>query len=282
VKKGSGTFLRDAGLAKRYLTPFSLPDDLAEALNAADPRVTPFLGVLRFFPAIGSTNDEAARLAHDGAPDGTLVLADAQTAGRGRTGRSWFSPHGTGLYASIVFRPASAWPLLTLAGGVALADGVRAATGSPVQLKWPNDLMSPGGRKLGGILAEGATAGGVVQFVVFGFGINVRASRYPRDLEERATSLEAETGRPVDRGPVLVECLAALAARRRDLDARRSIDICERWLELAPSARGRTVEFTAQGSIHRGVTAGIAEDGALLIRTDRSVERVISGEVRWV
>jgi BirA family transcriptional regulator, biotin operon repressor / biotin---[acetyl-CoA-carboxylase] ligase len=260
----------------------TLPDDLAWALNAGDPRVAPFLGVLRFFPEVGSTNDEAARLAHDGAPDGTLVLADAQTAGRGRIGRSWFSPAGTGLYASIVFRPSSAWPLLTLAGGVALAGGVRVATGLPVQLKWPNDLMSPGGRKLGGILAEGATAGGVVQFVVFGFGINVRGTRYPSELAERATSLEGEVGKPLDRGPVLVECLAALAARRGDLDAGRSRDICERWLELAPSARGRTVQFTADGVVHRGVTAGIAEDGALLIRTDRSLERVISGEVTWV
>jgi BirA family transcriptional regulator, biotin operon repressor / biotin---[acetyl-CoA-carboxylase] ligase len=248
----------------------------------SDSRVAPFLQAVHFFPEIGSTNDEAARLAHDGAPDGTLVLADAQTAGRGRIGRSWFSPAGTGLYASIVFRPSSAWPLLTLAGGVALAEGVRAATGFPVQLKWPNDLMSPGGRKLGGILTEGATAGGVVQFVVFGFGINVRGTRYPRELAERATTLEAEVGKPLDRGPVLVECLAALAARRRDLDAGRSQDICERWLELAPSARDRSVEFTADGLVHRGVTAGIAEDGALLIRTDHSVERVISGEVRWV
>jgi BirA family biotin operon repressor/biotin-[acetyl-CoA-carboxylase] ligase len=159
---------------------------------------------------------------------------------------------------------------------------VRSAAGLPVQLKWPNDLMSPGGRKLGGILTEGATAGGVVQFVVFGFGINVRGARYPRELAERATTLEAEVGKPLDRGRVLVECLAALAARRRDLDAGRSKEICERWLELAPSALGRTVEFTADCHVHRGVTSGIAEDGALLIRTTRSVERVISGEVRWI
>jgi BirA family transcriptional regulator, biotin operon repressor / biotin---[acetyl-CoA-carboxylase] ligase len=259
----------------------ALPDDLAEALNSPDARVSRFLDHARFFPEIGSTNDEAARLAGSGAPDGTLVLADAQTAGRGRAGRSWFSPAGSGLYASIVFRPSSVWPLLTLAGGVALAEGVRAATGVPVQLKWPNDLMSPGGRKLGGILAEGSTAGGVVQFVVFGFGINVRGTRHPGELADRATTLEAEAGKPIDRGPVLVECLAALAARRQDLDAGRTGDICRRWLELAPSARDRPVEFTAGGVVHRGVTAGIAEDGALLIRTADSVARVMSGEVRW-
>ncbi|MGH9312738.1 MAG: biotin--[acetyl-CoA-carboxylase] ligase, partial [Vicinamibacterales bacterium] len=210
-----------------------MPRELEQALSAAADRIAPFGRRVLHLEVTGSTNDEAARLAAHGAESGTLVIADAQTAGRGRLGRSWFSPPGAGLYASIVMRLPCAPPLLTLAGGVALAEGLRCATGLAVELKWPNDLMAPGGRrKLGGILTEGSSEGGLLAFVVFGFGINLlgpfdaaRGRSFDRELADRATSLEAELGRPVDRSVVLVECLAALAARVRDLAEGRAADI---------------------------------------------------------
>src|SRR5207253_921772 len=123
----------------------------------------------------------------DGAPDGTAVVASSQTAGRGRFGRQWYSPPGAGLYVSIVCRNAAAAPLLTLAGGVAVADGIRAATGLPVCIKWPNDVVVESGsparrRKLAGILAEASSGADGVQHVILGFGINLRSAAYPQAL----------------------------------------------------------------------------------------------------
>jgi BirA family transcriptional regulator, biotin operon repressor / biotin---[acetyl-CoA-carboxylase] ligase len=265
--------------------------ELDQALNAAVDRIAPFGRRIVHFEEIGSTNDEAARLAALGAEHGTLVIADSQTAGRGRLGRTWVSPAGAGLYASIVMRPQAprslaptgSEGLLTLGGGVALAEGLRAATGLAVELKWPNDLMAPGGRrKLGGILTEGSSEGGALLSVVFGFGINLRGL-FDGPLADRATSLEAELGRPVDRNTVLVECLAALAERTRDLAGGRVADIRARWHAYAPSARGRSVEWTAPAGRRRsGIAEGIDESGALLVRVEGALERIVSGEVRWL
>ena len=108
-----------------------------------------------WFTSVGSTNDIAASLADAGAGEGTTVVAEAQTSGRGRHGRVWHSPPGAGLYMSVILRPADAQPLLTLASGVAIAEAVRACTGLPAEIKWPNDVMI-GKRKLAGILAEAA------------------------------------------------------------------------------------------------------------------------------
>jgi BirA family transcriptional regulator, biotin operon repressor / biotin---[acetyl-CoA-carboxylase] ligase len=264
--------------------------ELEQALRAAADRIAPFGRRVVHVDEIGSTNDEAARLAALGAEDGTLVIADAQTAGRGRLGRSWVSPPGAGLYASIVMRPQPLRPLapsgaeglLTLAGGVALAEGLRAATGLAVELKWPNDLMAPGGRrKLGGILTEGSSEGAALVFVVFGFGINLHGV-FDGALADRATSLEAELGRPIDRTTVLVECLAALTERSRDLAEGRGADIRARWQAFAPSARGRSVEWTAHAGRRSGVAEGIDDSGALLVRVEGALERIVSGEVRWL
>src|SRR5215204_4022001 len=141
--------------------PEPAPCELRAALLQTAARRAAFGEPLHYFSEIGSTNDEAARLAEAGAAEGTTVVAGAQSAGRGRLGRSWFSPAGAGLYASVVLRDRRAAPLLTLAGGVAVAEGIRAATALPVEIKWPNDVVvRDGGRrqrplKLAGVLAEG-------------------------------------------------------------------------------------------------------------------------------
>jgi BirA family biotin operon repressor/biotin-[acetyl-CoA-carboxylase] ligase len=264
--------------------------ELEEALRAAADRIAPFGRRFLHLETTGSTNDDAMRLAAQGADHGTLIVADAQTAGRGRLGRSWLSPAGAGLYASLVMRPTPrpttgaslVEGLLTLAGGVALAEGIRAATGLAVELKWPNDLMAPGlRRKLGGILTEASSEGNTLAFVVLGFGINLRGT-LDRELADRATSLEAELGKPVDRGMVLVECLAALASRVRDLAEGRAAEVRARWHRLAPSARGRAVEWSVGAGRRRGVAEGIDDSGALLVRVGPSLERIVSGEVRWL
>src|SRR3954449_800961 len=135
----------------------ALPSELAAGLDTSASRRGPLGTPVYYFSETGSTNDVAATLAERGAGEGTLVLASAQTAGRGRLGRRWHSPPDAGLYASLILRSATAAPFLTLAGGVAVAAGVRRATGLPVEIKWPNDIMISDGarpsrrRKLAGI-----------------------------------------------------------------------------------------------------------------------------------
>jgi BirA family transcriptional regulator, biotin operon repressor / biotin---[acetyl-CoA-carboxylase] ligase len=232
-----------------------------------------------------STNDVAlSRIAAEG-PDrseGFVVVANTQTAGRGRRGHSWFSPPASGLYVTVVLAPIRASDprratlLLTIAAGVAIAEAIDASTGLTVRLKWPNDLQIDG-RKLGGILAEGATDGESIASVALGYGLNVRAGAYPPDLEDRATSIERELGREVDRRDVLIETLTSLGRRYEDLLAGRFDAILDAWRRRAPGASGTRV---ATGGRH-GTTVGIDDDGALLVRIDGRIERIVGGDVEW-
>ena len=279
-------------MADDFPSPIGIPDDVAEALEpvrfgAGAPQVL-------YFASVTSTNDVAARLADRGAPDGATVVAELQTAGRGRFGRAWYSPPGAGLYASVVLRPEigpgsisdpsgrdrSSLSLVTLAAGVALAEAVRRCTHLPVEIKWPNDLVV-GCRKLAGILTEASGSDGI-DYLILGFGINLRPAAYPPGLADRATSIEVELGRAVERGRLLAECLASLAAWNDALRAGKAECILERWQSLAPSSRGARVEWAAQAGIASGVTEGIDRDGGLLVRTDDRLERIIAGEIRWL
>jgi BirA family biotin operon repressor/biotin-[acetyl-CoA-carboxylase] ligase len=265
--------------------PEPLPPEMASALERTADRCGAFGHRTWYFSEIGSTNDYAASLAEAGAVEGTTVVASAQTAGRGRFGRTWFSPPGAGLYVSVVVRERRAAPLLTLAGGVAVADGIRLATGLLVEIKWPNDIVVEARRgrrrKLAGILAEGSGSSDGLHYVVLGFGINVRPAAYPAELADRATSLESELGREVEAGPVLAECLAELAGQVRRLAAGESDALLERWRALAPSSRGAAIEWDGPDGVRSGRTAGIDATGALLVQRGSEIERIISGTVRW-
>ena len=196
--------------------PITLPQEFADAHAIARERLGIFANRILCYSEVGSTNDIAGTFAEQGVDEGLVVLADRQTAGRGRLGRSWASPSGAGIYVSVVLRPtAAAARLVTIAAGVAVTDGIASATGLSTHVKWPNDVHVSG-RKLAGILAEGAAS-----HVVLGLGINVQPASYPPDVAQRATSIEAELGRPVDRGLVLADCLAALASRYRELHENR-------------------------------------------------------------
>lgn len=285
--------LPDPGRPEGLRDGCALPAELAAAIERARPRLGRLASTVLFFETIGSTNDHAAQRAASPqlpAPspsEGLVVIADEQTAGRGRRGHIWFSPPGSGLYVSVALAPASAvdparaTTLLTLAAGVALAEGIAQATGLRVDLKWPNDLQVSR-RKLGGILAEASSAGDHPETVVVGYGINVRATALPPELRDRATSLESELGRAVDRHHVLVETLAALARRYEDLLAGRFDAILDAWRGLAPGASGARVSWTTNAGPASGVTAGIDDLGALLVRIEDRIERIVSGEVIWL
>jgi BirA family biotin operon repressor/biotin-[acetyl-CoA-carboxylase] ligase len=265
-----------------------LPTEFAEALATTTELRGAFGARLHYFAQTGSTNDLAAAAADRGDPEGTTFVAGAQTAGRGRRGRDWFSPPGSGLYVSTIVRRASIAPWLTLAGGVAVAEGVRAATGLPVQIKWPNDIVSVSGRgfrarrKIAGILAEAASGPDRVHHVIVGIGINVGAASFPPELSDRAGSIETELGRPVDAGAVLAQVLAGLNRVLSEIEHAGPPTLFTRWLELAPSANGEPIEWDGPRGVLRGVSAGLAEDGALLARTPEGLARIVAGEVRWL
>jgi BirA family biotin operon repressor/biotin-[acetyl-CoA-carboxylase] ligase len=269
-------------------TSTQVPDDIAHAMRVVSDRAGLIGHRVHWLDSTPSTNDVAARLAESGASEGTIVVADMQTAGRGRHGRVWFSPRGAGLYVSVIVRPEATTAtgenpasLLTLASGVAIADAVRAVTGLPAEIKWPNDVLI-GGRKLAGILAEGAVQGGALQFVVIGFGVNLQPAAYPPELASRATSIEAETSRPADRALVLAEILAALGERYADLRAGRFDAILSAWRRLAVTLPGAHVEWDSPAGVVRGRAHDIDRDGALLVKVDGRIERVVAGEVRWL
>jgi BirA family transcriptional regulator, biotin operon repressor / biotin---[acetyl-CoA-carboxylase] ligase len=284
-----------------------LPLDFREALARRANRLDGFAARVAWYDAVSSTNDLADRAAAAGAAHGTVVVADFQATGRGRLGRTWFSPPGAGLYVSVVVRPGnlgetfrsaaaentsegvsaggsvSAASSVTLTAGVAIAEALRAATGIDAAIKWPNDVVI-GWRKVCGILAEGAAAGGRVQHVILGYGVNVLPAAYPPEIAERATSIEAELGRPADRAEVFAESLACLAERLRGLSAGGFSAILDRWRALSPSSVGHAVEVLVGGRWIAATTAGIDHDGALLVTVGGAREaprRVIAGEVNW-
>jgi BirA family biotin operon repressor/biotin-[acetyl-CoA-carboxylase] ligase len=264
------------------------------ALEQVSARLGPLGHRIHWLTTTGSTNDVAAQLAERGAQEGTTIVAEGQTAGRGRYGRSWFSPPGAGLYMSVILRPPSsgrlaqvqaggsgAVALLTLAAGVAVAEVVRQTTGLPAEIKWPNDILV-GKRKLAGVLTEAASQGAALQFIVVGLGINLRTAAYPVELASHVTSIEAETSRPADAALLFAQTLAVLSERYAELLAGRFDVILSAWRRLAPSLPSSMVEWDAPGGIVRGRAEDIDERGALVVRAGGNVHRIVGGAVRWL
>ena len=230
-----------------------------------------------------STNRVAMEMAENGAPHGTVVVADAQTAGRGRMGRRWESPAGKNLYVSLLLRPTVPIvdaPSLALVAGIALADAVE-AVGVPAALKWPNDLYC-GGRKAAGILAEMASDPDGVRHVVIGAGLNVNAAEddFPPGLRGTATSLRLCAGKPFRRVDVLARLLEAFGARYAEFIAGGFASLRDGW-DRRDFLRGRRILLRRQGGEGWGTADGLDATGALRFLTDgaAAVEAVHSGEI---
>ena len=228
--------------------------------------------------SLPSTMDAASALAHDGARHGVVIVAEEQTAGRGRRGAIWQSPAGAGLYLSFVARPrnASAIALVTLAAGVAVREAIHRSTGLTADLKWPNDVIV-GKRKLAGILAEGVGIGSPAPSIIIGVGVNLQPAAYSPDVAARATSIEGELGRPIDREQLFGDVLISLWNRLAALEQKPG-DILQAWRAASPNASGTHVEWDGK----HGTTAGIDDGGALLVKTSAGVERISAGELRWM
>jgi BirA family biotin operon repressor/biotin-[acetyl-CoA-carboxylase] ligase len=230
-----------------------------------------------------STNRVAMEMAENGARHGTVVVADAQTAGRGRMGRRWVSPAGKNLYVSLLLRPSVPTvdaPRFALVAGIALADAVE-ALGVPAFLKWPNDLYC-GGRKAAGILAEMASDPDRVRHVVIGVGLNVNmeAADFPADLRDTATSLRIQAGRAFRRVDVLARLLDAFGTRYGEFIGGGFSSLRDGW-DRRDFLRGRRVLLRRQGTEEWGTADGLDTVGALRFLPDggSAIESVHSGEI---
>jgi BirA family biotin operon repressor/biotin-[acetyl-CoA-carboxylase] ligase len=243
---------------------------------------TSFAGNLHFTPVTGSTNTDALAAARNAAPHGLVYFADEQQAGRGRGDHAWHSASGEGLYVSLLLRPripAVRLPLVPLAAGLAAADAIHAVAGLTVDLRWPNDLLI-GPRKVGGILVETHTEGSKVAFAVVGIGINVHQRSFPSDLATPATSLDLEAKRRVSRQSLLVSLLKSLEYETLGLLDPAAGETIPRRVEQASTwIRGRQVEVHGPQAC-TGVTAGLDQNGFLLVRTADGVVTVQTGGIR--
>jgi BirA family biotin operon repressor/biotin-[acetyl-CoA-carboxylase] ligase len=253
-----------------------LPDEIARHYH---PKT--FRGALVHQETIDSTNRLAAELARQGADEGTVVLAEQQTAGRGRLGRSWVSPSRLNLYASIVLRPAMPpleVPRLTLVAGIAVAEAIAATVPLRAEIKWPNDVLL-GGRKVAGVLTELEAETERVRFVIVGIGVNLNAARsdFPPELQSKATSLLLASGAPVDRAAFAGRLLGALDGLYATFLRGGFAALRPRYEELH-CLTGRRVTIEGKPPV-AGTVRGIDDSGALLVESAGTVQRVISGEV---
>ncbi len=240
--------------------------------------------VLHWYEELGSTSDRAKELADEGADHGEVVIAEAQTAGRGRRGRVWVSPPRKNLYFSVVLRPElppSRAAELTLVASLALCDALRQA-GVAAGIKWPNDLLASG-RKIAGVLTELAAEPDRVHWVVVGVGVNVNARRedFPEELRDEATSVLIERGQPAPRALLAAACFTAL----EDWVDRHAEEgfgpIREAWRARSVTL-GREVVVKTDGRELTGVAEDIDDAGALLVRGPGGLERVLVGDVTLV
>ena len=246
------------------------------------PASYPWQGNLYYFPIVDSTNTRAKEMAAAGAPHGTVLIANSQTGGRGRMGRSFHSPAGCGIYMSMLLRPkcpAKDLMHLTCAVAVAAADGIQAATGLRPGIKWTNDLVC-GQKKLGGILTELSLDGnGNVDYAVIGIGINCNQSAedFPEDIRKIATSLTLCTGKTIDRASVIAHILEALQKMSENLQDSAATIIRYRADCITI---GQEISLVRGDEIRHGKALNVDEAGALVVEfPDGQIQAVQSGEV---
>lgn len=232
-----------------------------------------------------STNRIAMELGYAEEPEGMVVLAEEQTGGRGRAGRSWYSERGTGIYVTLLLRPHLApvhAPLLTMLAGLSARAAIQAQTGLTVDLKWPNDLML-GGRKIGGILTEMHAEPSLVRFVALGIGLNVNQEKFPAELLSVATSLRRASGRFHSRLEILVRLLSQLENDYNRFLREGPPYVVERFQLESEFAHGKRVRVDTGMDSYQGVSAGLSPEGLLLVKKDDGrVMTVIAGDVTEV
>ena len=246
----------------------------------------PQLSRVYYYEQIASTHEQSLFLAKSGAKNGTLLVADFQSQGRGRLQRSWSSPAGKGLYFSLILRPelsVTLAPLLTLATGLAMARVLRAEGLKNLLVKWPNDLWV-GKKKLGGILSELGHAGNRVDFVSIGVGLNVSTlpEDFPPELRERATSLQQVEGESWDRAELLSKIIPEMFFEITRLGQQGGAELARRW-ERESGMLGSRVRIAEQGEERSGQVVGLSDEGRLKIKQDlQETFEVLAGDVLFI
>ena len=245
---------------------------------------TRFIGRrLHVYDTVSSTNDVARALALEGAEEGTVIIAEAQTRGRGRAGREWFSPRG-GLWFSIILKPkikAREVSRITLTVGVAVTAALNRQFNLNAEVKWPNDVLV-NGRKVCGVLTESVTCDETVKMVVVGIGLNanVTLEKFSRSLRESATTLKEELKKEVSLEPLLCEIFYHIESEYVVFLKEGFAQVLSEWKALAAFI-GKHVEVTVVGGKFSGVAEDVDEYGSLIVRlSDGSVKRVVAGDVK--
>ncbi|HDP79385.1 MAG TPA: biotin--[acetyl-CoA-carboxylase] ligase [Spirochaetes bacterium] len=280
--RGEG-YAIESSTKKGYLLT-ERPDVLSIA-EVGDILNTKVFGVAgyHYLQETGSTNHEAAVLADQGAPEGTIVIAERQTRGRGRRERNWYSPAGKNIYFSLILRPSispAQAPKLTLLAAVAAAETLSVLTGLDVRIKWPNDLLV-GDRKIAGILTEMSAGMEAVNHVIMGIGLNINTppESFPDEIRDIATSLRAETGGDFPRALVLGTLLESLELYYHLFLSGGFPNILVRWKELSGIV-GKKIQVNGVNSRVAGTVLDVDGDGVLLLKDDEGlVHRIFSGDV---
>ncbi len=260
-----------------------VPDILVPQMISHRLLGTPFARRIYHFFKVDSTNAVAMRLGESGEPHGTIVVAEEQTAGRGRAGRSWVSEKSAGIYCSILLRPPippAYAPLLTLVAGLAARDATAEDLDVLPDIRWPNDLLV-GGRKVCGILTEMHAEPDRVHYAVVGIGMNVNQAKMPAELSDIATSLRMETGKFHSRLELLIRLLRHLDRYYNQFLAEGSQPILRRFAEVSSYSEGKRVRITTATESFSGTTAGLDASGVLRVARDDGglIEPVLSGDV---
>jgi BirA family transcriptional regulator, biotin operon repressor / biotin---[acetyl-CoA-carboxylase] ligase len=260
-----------------------VPDILVPQMLSHRLYGTPFARRIFHFFKVDSTNSVAMQLGESGEPHGAVVLAEEQTAGRGRAGRSWTSERSAGIYCSILLRPPippAHAPLLTLVAGLAARDAAAEDLDALPDIRWPNDLLV-GGRKFCGILTEMHAEPDRIHYAVVGIGINVNQSKMPADLAAIATSLRIENGKMHSRFELLIRLLQYFDRYYNQFLADGALPVLRRFAQVSSYYEGKRVRITTATEAFTGITAGLEPSGVLRVARDdgRGIEAVLSGDV---
>ncbi len=259
-----------------------VPDVLSPSLLRRRLRGTPFGKRVYHYFKTASTNSIGLELGHSGEPHGTLIIAEEQSGGRGRSGRTWHSEKTSGIYMSVLLRPAVSpivAPVITMVAGLAVRDAVEEETGIAADMRWPNDLLA-GGKKFCGILTEMYAEPSQVRFVIVGIGINVNHAAMPAELARIATSLRMAAGKTVSRMQLVVRLLHHLNSYYNQFLSEGAQPILARFAEVSTYARGKRVRITTGTESYVGTTDGLEPNGLLRVRRDDGKNSVvISGDV---